>query len=127
VEPDAEIHAAFGGELRVVVLQSTLNLHCAIHGIESAHKLGQHIVTYEVHHAPIMSTNERGYLRSVCSERPDGRYLVLRHEPTVADHISAQNRSESVFEVISTHLQRSAFEEDFACNAGAVNSKKFLL
>jgi len=103
VEPKAKIHAEFGGKFSVVVRQSTLHSNGTLHGIERTRKLGQHIVTGEVYHAPLMTAYKGSHLSSVRSESPDCRHLVLTHEAAVAYSIRTENGSEFALQSFFSH------------------------
>ena len=78
-----------------------------IHGIERTVKLSQHVITNKVNHPALILMHKGGHFIAIGRQHANGCHLILGHESTVSDHIGAQKRSESVFDITGSHLKNS--------------------
>src|SRR6266436_3916812 len=106
IDADAELHPPRRRDVRVTSRHSALNLGSAQHGVGDAVEFDQHAVASGLDDAATVLRDSRiDELDPMGLETRERPRLVDLHQPTVADHVSGEDRGEPA--LWSRHIHRS--------------------
>src|SRR5436309_11448790 len=103
IDADAEAHPPERRELGIARLELALDVDGALHGVDDARELRQHVVARGVHDAPALAGHARRDQGAVCGDGANGRHFVVARESAVAYDARAQDGGELSLDGASAH------------------------
>jgi hypothetical protein len=102
---------------RVARIHLPLDLGGALHGVDDAGELGEHVVAGRVHHpSPVAGHGRRDRL-PVRGDRADGGDLVVAHQPAVAFDVGAEDGGQLAVHAAPVHAFDSTPPPRAVCRA----------
>ena len=94
---DTELHLAFGWQVRILSLKSTLDLGRTIHCLDYAGEFCQYAVAGGIYEPAVMLLDEAVDNLAMGRESLKGRLFIFSHEAAVTVDISTENSGELTF------------------------------
>src|SRR5262249_11310149 len=89
VDADAKAPPPRSRELGVARLELALDVDRALHGVDDARELREHVVAGRIDDPSAVAGHRRGDHRAILGDRAHGRQLVVAHEAAVAFDVRA--------------------------------------
>jgi hypothetical protein len=103
VNADPEAHLSFGGSLRVLFIQRTLDGEATLDGVDDAGKFGDNAVPSRIEDSAAVLSDQTVYDLTIRGQRAQRADLVDAHKTAVAVDIGGENCGKPAFDLVSGH------------------------